>query len=83
MSSPKASAIRLPATTSRTNPPPLKRPELFYLLSDSEPGDILLVEQVDRLARLHEADLAKLRATLQEKGGCLWSPWICPPPTKP
>lgn len=46
----------------------LKRPELFRLLADSEPGDILLVEQVDRLARLNEADWAVLRGTLQEKG---------------
>ncbi|MEH3022111.1 MAG: recombinase family protein [Pseudomonas oryzihabitans] len=46
----------------------LKRPELFRLLADSESGDILLVEQVDRLARLNEADWVKLRAVLQEKG---------------
>lgn len=46
----------------------LQRPELFRLLADSEPGDILLVEQVDRLARLNEADWAVLRATLQAKG---------------
>ena len=30
----------------------LARPELFRLLADSQPGDILLVEQVDRLSRL-------------------------------
>lgn len=46
----------------------LKRPELFRLLADSEPGDILLVEQVDRLARLNEADWTKLRSSLQDKG---------------
>ncbi len=46
----------------------LKRPELFRLLADSEPGDVLLVEQVDRLARLNEADWSKLRAELQGKG---------------
>lgn len=46
----------------------LKRPELFRLLADSEPGDILLVEQVDRLARLNEADWAALRSTLQARG---------------
>jgi DNA invertase Pin-like site-specific DNA recombinase len=27
----------------------LARPELFRLISDSKPGDILLIEQVDRL----------------------------------
>ena len=30
----------------------LQRPELFRLLSDSRPGDVLLIEQVDRLSRL-------------------------------
>jgi DNA invertase Pin-like site-specific DNA recombinase len=28
----------------------LKRPELFRLLADSHPGDVLLIEQVDRLS---------------------------------
>jgi DNA invertase Pin-like site-specific DNA recombinase len=30
----------------------LQRPELFRLLEDSKPGDVLLVEQVDRLSML-------------------------------
>lgn len=30
----------------------LQRPELFRLLADCQPGDVLLVEQVDRLSRL-------------------------------
>jgi len=30
----------------------LHRPELFRLLSDCEPGDVRLVEQVHRLSRL-------------------------------
>jgi DNA invertase Pin-like site-specific DNA recombinase len=42
----------------------LKRPELFRLLADSKPGDILLVEQVDRLSRLPDADWSKLKAEL-------------------
>ena len=33
----------------------LKRPELFRLLADCKPGDVLLVEQVDRLSRLSAA----------------------------
>ena len=41
----------------------LKRPELFRLLSDSRPGDILLIEQVDRLSRLNADDWSKLKAT--------------------
>ena len=30
----------------------LRRPELFRLLSDSESGDVLLLEQVDRLRKI-------------------------------
>ncbi|HEV2559788.1 MAG TPA: recombinase family protein [Microvirga sp.] len=39
----------------------LARPELFRLLSDAHPGDILLVEQVDRLSRLDTADWERLK----------------------
>jgi DNA invertase Pin-like site-specific DNA recombinase len=42
----------------------LARPELFRLLSDARPGDILLVEQVDRLSRLNSTDWEKLKAEL-------------------
>lgn len=42
----------------------LTRPELFRLLSDTHPGDILLVEQVDRLSRLNAADWEKLKSEL-------------------
>src|SRR5712675_1515138 len=42
----------------------LARPELFRLLSDSHPGDVLLVEQVDRLSRLTAADWERLKADL-------------------
>jgi DNA invertase Pin-like site-specific DNA recombinase len=45
----------------------LKRPELFRLLADSRPGDVLLIEQVDRLSRLTEADWRKLRSSIDEK----------------
>lgn len=45
----------------------LKRPELFRLLSESHPGDILLIEQVDRLSRLDETDWLKLRAEVNAK----------------
>lgn len=44
-----------------------QRPELFRLLSDAQPGDVLLVEQVDRLSRLTEADWQKLRAIIRDK----------------
>jgi DNA invertase Pin-like site-specific DNA recombinase len=45
----------------------LARPELFRLIADSQPGDILLVEQVDRLSRLTASDWQKLRAELAAK----------------
>jgi DNA invertase Pin-like site-specific DNA recombinase len=45
----------------------LATPELFRLLADSQPGDILLVEQVDRLSRLTAADWEKLKADLTAK----------------
>lgn len=42
----------------------LARPELFRLLSDAHPGDVLLVEQVDRLSRLNAADWERLKVEL-------------------
>ena len=45
----------------------LARPELFRLLKDSKAGDVLLVEQVDRLSRLTEGDWLKLRAEIDTK----------------
>jgi DNA invertase Pin-like site-specific DNA recombinase len=42
----------------------LKRPELFRLLADSRPGDILLIEQVDRLSRLNAEDWSKLKSEM-------------------
>ncbi|MER8368040.1 recombinase family protein [Mesorhizobium sp. M1378] len=45
----------------------LKRPELDRLMRDCHPQDVLLVEQVDRLSRLNEADWEKLRADLKTK----------------
>lgn len=45
----------------------LARPELFRLLDDCEPGDVLLVEQIDRLSRLTSADWSKLRAEIEAR----------------
>lgn len=45
----------------------LSRPELFRLLSDCRPGDVLLIEQVDRLSRLTEGDWRKLRSEIEAK----------------
>jgi DNA invertase Pin-like site-specific DNA recombinase len=46
----------------------LARPELFRLLGDSQPGDILLIEQVDRLSRLTTGDWLKLRTEMATRG---------------
>jgi len=45
----------------------LKRPELFRLLKDCRPGDILLVEQVDRLSRLNTVDWEALKVEIKAK----------------
>ncbi|KQV18260.1 resolvase [Rhizobium sp. Root1203] len=45
----------------------LKRPELFRLLADCQAGDVLLVEQVDRLSRLNGDDWANLKAAIAAK----------------
>jgi DNA invertase Pin-like site-specific DNA recombinase len=45
----------------------LKRPELFRLLSDCQPGDVLLVEQVDRLSRLSAEDWGKLKREIADR----------------
>jgi DNA invertase Pin-like site-specific DNA recombinase len=45
----------------------LARPELFRLLADAHDGDILLVEQVDRLSRLKDADWQKLKVELETR----------------
>lgn len=45
----------------------LKRPELFRLLADCQPGDILLVEQIDRLTRLNLDDWDKLRNEISSR----------------
>lgn len=43
----------------------LRRPELFRLLKDCRAGDILLIEQVDRLSRLDAEDWDALKHELQ------------------
>lgn len=46
----------------------LKRPELFRLLDIAKHGDVLLVEQVDRLSRLNNADWDTLQTIIKTKG---------------
>lgn len=45
----------------------LDRPELFRLLADCQPGDVLLVEQVDRLSRLNGTDWERLKEQIAAK----------------
>lgn len=46
----------------------LKRPELFRLLGDCKAGDVLLIEQVDRLSRLNDADWEALKREIGARG---------------
>ena len=46
----------------------LKRPELFRLLEIAQQGDILLVEQVDRISRLNTHDWERLKSQIKNKG---------------
>lgn len=46
----------------------LNRPELLSLLDTAEKGDVLLVESVDRLSRLSQADWETLKGTIKAKG---------------
>ena len=46
----------------------LKRPELFRLLEIAQGGDVLLVEQVDRISRLNAEDWEKLKRVITDKG---------------
>ncbi|TRB00384.1 MULTISPECIES: recombinase family protein [Rhizobium/Agrobacterium group] len=61
-------SLKIAATyTENESGASLKRPELFRLLSDCQPGDVLLVEQVDRLSRLNADDWEKLKAEIAAK----------------
>ncbi len=46
----------------------LKRPELFRLLEVAQHGDVLLVEQVDRISRLKTDDWETLKTLIMKKG---------------
>tara|TARA_B110000008_G_scaffold175906_1_gene175482 strand:+ start:249 stop:884 length:636 start_codon:yes stop_codon:yes gene_type:complete len=45
----------------------LQRPKLLQLLSDARKGDVILIEQIDRLSRLNEASWSQLKEMLYEK----------------
>lgn len=52
----------------------LERPELMRLIQDASEGDIILVEGVDRLARLKQEDWNTLKAMLAAKKLLIVSP---------
>ncbi len=45
----------------------LHRPELMRLLQDAEPGDAIVIEQVDRLSRLDDNGWESLKKMIHEK----------------
>jgi len=45
----------------------LHRPVLMNMIRESRPGDVILVEQIDRLARLNQSDWDTLKSMLAEK----------------
>ncbi len=45
----------------------LERTELLKLINDAQDGDILLIEDIDRLSRLNNSDWEELKRMLQEK----------------
>ena len=42
----------------------LQRPELFLLLETAEPGDAILIEQIDRITRLSENEWLELKSII-------------------
>ena len=52
----------------------LHRPELMKLISEAGQGDIILVEQIDRLARLNAEDWLTLKTMLDSKRLSIVSP---------
>jgi len=46
----------------------LERPELFRLLDNAQPGDVILTEQIDRISRLRRSDWELLKGKIKSKG---------------
>lgn len=46
----------------------LQRPKLHELIADAHPGDVLLVESIDRLSRLSQSDWSSLKTAIDAKG---------------
>lgn len=57
------------------------RPELLRLLKDAKPGDVLLVESIDRLSRLPTAEWQHLKGAMTPRA-CASSRSTCRPVTR-
>jgi len=49
----------------------MARPELLRLLQDAKPGELLLVESIDRLSRLSQQEWSQLKDSIRDKGLCI------------
>lgn len=45
----------------------LYRPELFHLLADSRPRDVLMIDDVDRLSRLASKERGNLKSNIRQR----------------
>ncbi|MEY9323471.1 recombinase family protein [Sinorhizobium fredii] len=52
------------------------RPELLRLISDLQPGEVVIAEKIDRISRLPLPEAEKLVATIRAKGARLAVPGI-------
>jgi DNA invertase Pin-like site-specific DNA recombinase len=65
----KSHGFKIAATfTENESGATLSRPELFRVLDVAQAGDVLLVEQVDRISRLNAVDWQTLRQIITTKG---------------
>lgn len=52
------------------------RPELLRLISELQPGDVVVAEKIDRISRLPLPEAERLVASIRERGGCLSVPGV-------
>jgi DNA invertase Pin-like site-specific DNA recombinase len=52
------------------------RPELLRMVADLQPGEVVIVEKIDRISRLPLAEAERLVASIREKGAKLAIPGV-------
>jgi DNA invertase Pin-like site-specific DNA recombinase len=52
------------------------RPELFRMISDLQPGEVVVAENIDRISRLPLSEAEKLVAAIRDRGAKLAVPGI-------